>query len=124
MNWLPLNQEAQIPEIKNRSFQAVDAVAIFKHSTRCHISSMAKKRLEHEWDLPEDRLPVYYLDLIAFRNISNKIADEFAVHHESPQILLIKDGKCIYDASHGEITAAGIKAALTRGEQPQSAQSI
>jgi bacillithiol system protein YtxJ len=66
---------------------------------------MAKKRFEQEWDSIPEGTPVYFLDLISFRDISNKIAEQFHVHHESPQILLIKNGECIYETSHGEISA-------------------
>jgi bacillithiol system protein YtxJ len=66
---------------------------------------MAKLRLEAKWDstIANEVVP-YYLDLLTYRSISNEIAERFQVHHESPQILLIKDGECIYDASHLDIT--------------------
>lgn len=77
---------------------------IFKHSTRCSISMMAKKRFELDWeDLPED-MPLYFLDLISYRDLSKQVADIFQVHHESPQLLLIKDGECVLDQSHGQIS--------------------
>jgi len=77
---------------------------IFKHSTRCSISMMAKKRFELDWeDLPED-MPLYFLDLITYRDLSKQVADIFQVHHESPQLLLIKDGECVLDQSHGQIS--------------------
>lgn len=77
---------------------------IFKHSTRCSISMMAKKRFELDWeDLPED-MPLYFLDLISYRDLSKQVADVFQVHHESPQLLLIKDGECVLDQSHGQIS--------------------
>ncbi len=100
MNWIPLKSEDELFEIIEKS-QSRPQV-IFKHSTRCSISSMAKSRLERS-PFPENA-DFYYLDLIAHRNISNKVADEFSVNHESPQILLIKNGECIYDESHGSIT--------------------
>ncbi|MBI3883622.1 MAG: bacillithiol system redox-active protein YtxJ [Sphingobacteriales bacterium] len=100
MNWIPLKNEAQLTEIKNRSKDK--AQLIFKHSTRCNISSLAKSRLERTEEPPN--IDFYYLDLIEYRNISAKIAEEFAVFHESPQILLIKNGECIYDESHSGIS--------------------
>ena len=96
MNWILLTEEPQIEQIKEQSKQ--QPVVIFKHSTRCATSSMAKSRLEKE-TAPENTL-FYYLDLIRYRSISNKVAEDFHVHHESPQILVIKDGECIYDDSH------------------------
>jgi len=77
---------------------------IFKHSTRCPISSMAKRRFELEWEELPQNLPLYYLDLIKYRDISNQVAQDFQVHHESPQLLVIKDGECILDQSHGGIS--------------------
>jgi len=60
-------------------------------------------------DLPKD-ISLYFLDLIKYREISAKIANDFQVHHESPQMLLIKDGECILDQSHGQIS---VEEALT-----------
>ena len=88
-------------------------VAIFKHSTRCSISSMAKDRLERNWDFPEDGGPImYYLDLISYRSISNEIAERLKVNHEYPQLILISKGEAIYDASHNYISVAELKEAI------------
>lgn len=100
MNWIDLTKESQIAEIKEQS--KVNPQLIFKHSTRCSISGVAKSRLERSKQ-PE-QIDFYFLDLIKNRDISNKIAEEFSVFHESPQVLLIKDGKCIYDESHSGIS--------------------
>jgi bacillithiol system protein YtxJ len=81
-------------------------ILLFKHSTRCPVSMMAKRRLESDWKFtPQQLLPVY-LDLIAHRDISNAITEQFSVRHESPQVLLIKNGKCVYHASHEGIEVA------------------
>lgn len=101
MNWIPLERIEQLEEIKKSSEYSI----IFKHSTRCSISLMAKKKFELEWDSIPEHTPVYFLDLLSHRNISNAISEKFFVHHESPQLLLIKDGECLYDTSHGEISA-------------------
>ncbi|MBC7916030.1 MAG: bacillithiol system redox-active protein YtxJ [Pyrinomonadaceae bacterium] len=101
MTWIPLESIEQLQAIQ----QTVGYSILFKHSTRCSISLMAKKKFEFDWDaLPPDT-SVYFLDLIKNRTISNAIAETFNVHHESPQLLLIKDGECIYESSHGEISA-------------------
>jgi bacillithiol system protein YtxJ len=100
MNWIPLTTEKQLAEIREAS--AEKPVVIFKHSTRCSISAVAKSRLERA-AAPEE-ISFYYLDLIKFRDISNKIAADFDVPHESPQVLLIRNGECIYDESHSGIT--------------------
>jgi bacillithiol system protein YtxJ len=96
MAWIPLTSEAQLDEIVAKS--ANKTQVIFKHSTRCSISAVAQQRLQKA-KFPED-IDFYYLDLIAYRSVSNQIADRFNVHHESPQVLVIKDGKCVYDESH------------------------
>ncbi|WP_276133686.1 bacillithiol system redox-active protein YtxJ [Polluticoccus soli] len=100
MKWAQLTTEEQLDAIKNES--AEKPVVIFKHSTRCSISTMAKSRLERA-EAPED-VTFYYLDLIQFRPVSNKIAEVFDVHHESPQVLVIKNGECVYDESHNGIS--------------------
>jgi bacillithiol system protein YtxJ len=71
---------------------------IFKHSTRCSVSAVALQRLQKVAQ-PTD-IDFYFLDLLAFRDVSNKIAETFRVHHESPQVLLIRDGDCVYEESH------------------------
>ena len=100
MNWIPLTQLEQLSSIKELS--ATKPQIIFKHSTRCSISSMALTRLERATEIPT--ADFYYLDLIAYRTVSNAIAEEFNVYHESPQVLLIKNGECIYDESHSGIS--------------------
>jgi bacillithiol system protein YtxJ len=99
MNWINLVNEQELNKIKEES--NTQPVLIFKHSTRCSISSMAKYRLDKGQN-PENML-CYYLDLIQYRSVSNKIAEIFHVPHESPQILLIKNGECIYEESHNGI---------------------
>lgn len=100
MNWIEITNELQLEEVK--SLSKTKPQLIFKHSTRCSISSMAKHRLEKTATPGE--IDFYYLDLIKNRNISQKIAEEFNISHESPQVLLIKNGECIYDESHSGIT--------------------
>lgn len=99
MNWIPLTTEAQLEEIKQISF--TKPVVILKHSTRCSISTMAKGRLDRA-EQPEG-VDFYYLDLLAYRPISNRIAELFAVPHESPQVLLIKNAECTYEETHNGI---------------------
>jgi bacillithiol system protein YtxJ len=102
MNWHKITDVNQLEEIKQISHN--QPVMILKHSTTCSISTATLARLERAWKDDEARnLQPYYLDLLKYRPISNKIAETFDVEHESPQILLIKDGKSIYDASHFDI---------------------
>jgi len=100
MKWIELTKEAQLEDIKERS--RLKPQVIFKHSTRCSISSVAKNRLERS--TPPQDADFYFLDLIQHRTISSKIAETFSVYHESPQILLIKNGECVYDESHSGIS--------------------
>ena len=100
MTWIPLEDEAQIDQIIADSQQKPQV--IFKHSTRCSISSMAKNRLDKK-NAPEG-IAFFYLDLIQFRKLSNKIASDFKVTHQSPQVLIIDHGTCIYHESHSGIT--------------------
>jgi len=99
MSWKTLQEIAQLEEIIANSFQKPQV--IFKHSTRCSISDVAKARLER--NAFPDNIDFYYLDLIAYRSVSNHIAETMQVQHESPQILLIKNGKCTYHESHMSI---------------------
>ena len=110
MNWIPLMNEQQLEEIKKNS--ADRPQVIFKHSSRCSISSMARNRLDKN-SFPEG-IDFYFLDIINYRNISNKIASEFQVRHESPQVLLINNGACVYDESHSGIRMEEIKANAMR----------
>ena len=99
MNWKEFTNEEGLEEIKKRSTE--NPQVIFKHSTKCSISSMAKSRLERA--TAPDGIEFNYLDLIAHRNVSSKIAEVFDVEHASPQVLIIKNGACIYDESHNAI---------------------
>jgi len=96
MNWIPLQTSEQLEDIIQKS--TIRAQVIFKHSTRCSISGLAKSRLDKE-TAPENS-DFYFLDLISNRHLSNKVAELFKVYHESPQVLVIRDGVCIYDESH------------------------
>lgn len=110
MNWKNLTELSQLDEIQTQSKQKTQL--IFKHSTRCSISAMAKDRLERQWDVSELEVTTYYLDLIQFRNISSAIAEKWQVHHESPQVLLIKNETCVFDVSHNEISTHALKEQL------------
>jgi bacillithiol system protein YtxJ len=99
MNWNKLQDSAQLQHIKEESAQ--QTVLIFKHSTTCSISRATLDRLERNWKEEEMKnLKPYYLDLLSFRSISNEIAHTFDVQHESPQVLVIKNGAVIYHNSH------------------------
>lgn len=109
MQWNNLETISQLDELVALSQE--QAVVIFKHSTRCSISRMALKQFENEFDFA-DRVQPYFLDLIAFREVSNEIAARFGVVHQSPQLILIKQGKAVYDVSHSDIDAGALKTKL------------
>jgi bacillithiol system protein YtxJ len=105
MNWIPLRSIEDLEQVIHLSKEKPQV--IFKHSTRCNISSVAKNRLERAGS-PE-QIQFHYLDLISYRPLSNSVAERFAVEHESPQILVIKNGKCVYNESHMGIDMDEIK---------------
>ncbi|MEZ4853697.1 bacillithiol system redox-active protein YtxJ [Flavobacterium sp.] len=102
MNWIALASLQQLDEIIEQSTSK--AIVIFKHSTRCGVSRMVLNQFEKEY-LSEDKVDLYFLDLLNHRDISNEIANRFEVVHQSPQLLLIKNGVVVYDASHNDINA-------------------
>src|SRR4051812_2639018 len=99
MNWHTLTSEAELDELISKSENTPQV--IFKHSTSCSISRVVKNRLDKG---NINGIDAYFLDLIAYRSISNKVAERLGVTHESPQILLVKNGKAIYSESHYGIT--------------------
>ncbi len=113
MNWKELNSIDQLKAIKELSHnQEISGILIFKHSIRCATSSMVVNRLERGWQLDENHVPTYFLDLLSHRDTSNAIASMFDVLHESPQVILIKNGVCIYSASHNSISSEAISDSL------------
>jgi len=109
INWIPLTFMGQLDEMV--AFSNQKPAVIFKHSTRCSVSRFALKQFENEFAL-EDNVDAYFLDLLEHRDISNEIASRFGVYHQSPQLLLIKEGKSVYDVSHSDIDAGELKGKL------------
>lgn len=103
MKWNPIESPNNLEEIINES--GTEPVFIFKHSTRCSISSTALDRMQRAWKGTGTMEPKpYFLDLLAHRDISSLIAEKLQVTHQSPQVLLIYKGKCVYNASHLNIS--------------------
>ena len=100
--WNKLESAADWENIIRQSHEK--NVLVFKHSTRCSISQMALDRLNRSWK-PETQSQVsaWYLDLLNYREISNRIAADTGIEHQSPQLLLLKDGQCIKSESHQAI---------------------
>ena len=106
--WTPLTESAQLDAIVQESRQ--QPVLIFKHSTTCSISAAAKGKIERQWAAAGlDDTKLYYLDLLRYRPLSGEVGQKFSVSHESPQLLLIQDGECRYDASHMGIRLSDVK---------------
>jgi len=102
MDWISLKDSKQLDEIIAESKKR--PVIIYKHSTRCNISRSAFDRLERKWDSSATGdVKRYFLDLLSYRDISNKIAELFQVEHRSPQVLVISGGKSVLDLSHYDI---------------------
>ena len=111
MNWNHLETIEQVSELAESSRS--NPVVIFKHSTRCGISSMVKRRFERGVsERFTDTAQFYYLDLIKFRHVSNAIAERFNVQHESPQLILVHNGTAIYNTSHNGINAEALEQQL------------
>ncbi|WP_370476593.1 bacillithiol system redox-active protein YtxJ [Tamlana flava] len=99
--WITLTELQQLENIKAQS--ETKTQFIFKHSTRCGISRMVKNQFEKDFGFDENQADLFYLDLIAYRDISNAIAETFQVVHESPQLLVVKNGTVVAHASHGGV---------------------
>jgi bacillithiol system protein YtxJ len=108
MNWIALKSPDQLEALRAESKH--QPVIIFKHSTRCSISQTALNRLERNWKEDEmASVKPYYLDLISYREISNSISNLFDVEHQSPQVIVLKDGEAVFHKSHFDIDFTGIK---------------
>lgn len=103
ISWKHLRTDADLNTAIANSFDRT--VVLFKHSTRCPVSSMALKFLEQGWMHPTEDVEAWFLDLIAYRAISNRIAQELAIEHASPQMIVVQKGIAVLDRSHNEINA-------------------
>ena len=106
LSWTPLISVEEINTIKEISKN--QSILIFKHSTRCGISRMVMKQFESLFNEENKHLKVYYLDLLNFREVSSKLSEVFQVIHQSPQLLVIKNGISVYNESHYEITKVNL----------------
>ncbi|MEZ7916869.1 MAG: bacillithiol system redox-active protein YtxJ [Polaribacter sp.] len=106
LTWLPLTSSEQLETIKTESNTA--SVLIFKDSTRCGISKMVIKQFEKLFTEENQHLKVYYLDLLNYRDISNEIAVKFQVMHQSPQLIVVRNGSAVHHASHNDITQVNL----------------
>jgi bacillithiol system protein YtxJ len=111
MNWTAIKTLEQLTTIVEIS--KTTPCVIYKHSTRCNTSEMMKYVLENDWQFEEDEVRPFYLDILEYQDIAITIADRFQVHHQSPQVLLIKNMECTYDADNMEISIEELKESLT-----------
>jgi bacillithiol system protein YtxJ len=102
MNWTAITTLEQLTNITEISKST--PCIIYKHSTRCNTSEMMKFVIENDWQFSENEVRPFYLDILKYQDIAIAIADQFQVHHQSPQILLIKNEECTYDADNMEIS--------------------
>jgi bacillithiol system protein YtxJ len=108
MDWIKLTDENQINDIKE--FSKTGVAVVYKHSYKCPTSTMALDRIERSWNKDEMvHAKPFFVNVIDARPLSNKIAEVFGIRHESPQILIIKDEKCVYNASHLGISYSEVK---------------
>ncbi len=111
MDWIKLTDVQQLNEIREASNNF--PVIIFKHSTSCSTSNMVINRLERNWKKEDmEHVQTYFLDLLSYREISNAIAQQFKIHHESPQVIIIKGGEATYYESHFGIDYSSVRQAI------------
>ena len=106
INWIPLTSLEQLESIKTAS--ETEAILIFKHSTRCGISRMVIKQFENLFTEETKNLKSYYLDLLNYRNISDEVGYSFQVMHQSPQLIVVRNGVAVAHSSHNDITQTNL----------------
>ncbi|MEP5829138.1 MAG: bacillithiol system redox-active protein YtxJ [Maribacter dokdonensis] len=104
--WISLTSIDQLKDIKEASNSKPQL--IFKHSTTCGVSRMVLNIFKGSYSLEEGQMDLYFLDLLAHRDVSNGVASEFGVTHQSPQLLIIKNEEVVVHDSHGSISELNI----------------
>ena len=107
MNWLSIDTDNTLQEINTES--ADERVLILKYSPACSISFITKMLLEREWNDDMMNMKTYLVNVLARRELSNKIEADYKIKHETPQALIIENGKCIAHFNHGKVIFAEIK---------------
>ena len=106
-DWHQIRSMDDLDEAEKESHNRT--IAIFKHSVSCGVSAHAKHKMEDGFNLDPDICRLYYLDLLSNRDISNEVATRFNVRHQSPQMIIIRNGKAAFDASHHAVSLATLK---------------
>lgn len=105
MNWITITDESDIENINKSENYSI----IYKHSPMCMTSLMTYRQLKAEVNAAQGvDIPLYIVDVIKNRQQSQYIANSFLTKHESPQILVIKNGKCVYNTSHESISLKAV----------------
>ncbi len=107
LSWISLSNPEQLAAIEEASENKLQF--IYKHSTTCGISGMVLRRLERTLDIPDKAADFYFLDLHSHREVSNAVSQQFGIPHESPQLLIVKNGTVVASASHGSIMELDFK---------------
>lgn len=108
--WIPLTEADKVSQIIDQSKDK--KIAFFKHSTRCGISVGVKTDLESQWEIDADEIDFYYVDLLNHRDVSNAIAEQTGVTHQSPQLIVMQDGKVIKSITHFAINYQALEESL------------
>lgn len=106
--WLDVTELSQLKAIKEKS--ETKTQIIFKHSIRCGISRMVMNQFVKDFNFEAGEVDLYYIDIINYREVSNAVANTFNVVHESPQLLIVKNGAAVAHESHGSINSMDLKA--------------
>jgi len=107
LKWKTLDSESQIEVVIRDSYHK--PVVIFKHSIYCGTSAMAKGRLERDWDFAAEDMEIYFLDIINYRSLSNKVEEVFEVIHQSPQMIVVKNGEAVLNLSHRAVSVEELR---------------
>ena len=99
--WVQLVDAQQLDTVESASHERPQL--IYKHSTTCGISSMVLGMFTRSFPLEQEEADLYFLDIHSFRPLSNEIVARFGVRHESPQLIILQDGKVVLHRSHGGI---------------------
>ena len=105
--WVQLISFEQLDKIKRVSL--TKPVVIFKHSTRCIVSRIVLREFESSFLKDQPDVSLYFLDLLTYRDLSNEVGSVFQVFHQSPQVIVVKNGQAVYHASHNDVNSNNIK---------------
>jgi len=100
INWLPLTEQSQLGLIENNNEKTS---ILFKHSTRCIVSKVVLKEIEEKFESLNEDFDFYFLDLLNYRSISSAVAEQFSVQHQSPQLIVVRNGEVVAQDSHYDI---------------------